>query len=589
MSQDFAPVESILALDCGSTTTQALLIDQVGGEYRLVVRTEAPSTVEPPWNNVAISVRQAVTEISEITGWPLLNERGQIISPQRHLGGVDAVVVIASASSPLRLVLAGVMSDISLLSARHALSTTYAVVEGVISLDHRNNGARGINGGIQGQIDLIQQLKPDAIVIVGGIDGGASRAVLQAAETVAIASFTMLSSERPPIVYAGNAQLRSQVAEIVGPEAELRAVDNVRPGLHLENLGPLQAEAEELFRKRKMERLPGFATLSSWSSVSVLPAARAFAYSVQYLARLDGINVLGVDVGGATATVAAMVDDRLDLSVRSDLGLSYNAIRLLDQVPVESISRWLPTGADPAQIRNLLHNKTIRYRTVPQTPEELLVEQAVAREVLRLTLGDLMPHWPKGASRLYPNLLPKFHLIVGGGGALTNTPNYGQAALMLLDALQPIGVAGLALDKVRLMAPLSAVAAVNPAAAAQLMERDALLNLGTVVAPIGIAREGELALTFKLEYEDGRQMEVEVPYGTLEVIPLPAGQTANLTLRPTRRFDVGLGTKGQAGTTKVEGGILGIIIDARGRPLPISPDPEEQRNRMQRWLWDMGS
>ena len=589
MSQDFAPVESILALDCGSTTTQALLIDQVGGEYRLVVRTEAPSTVEPPWNNVAISVRQAVTEISEITGWPLLNERGQIISPQRHLGGVDAVVVIASASSPLRLVLAGVMSDISLLSARHALSTTYAVVEGVISLDRLNDGARGINGDIQGQIDLIQQLKPDAIVIVGGVDGGASRAVLQAAETVAIASFTMLSSERPPIVYAGNAQLRAQVAEIVGPEAELRAVDNVRPGLHLENLGPLQAEAEELFRKRKMERLPGFATLSSWSSVSVLPAARAFAYSVQYLARLDGINVLGVDAGGATATVAAMVDDRLDLSVRSDLGLSYNAIRLLDQVPVESISRWLPTQADPAQIRNLLHNKTIRYRTVPQTPEELLVEQAVTREVLRLTLGDLMPHWPKGASRLYPDLLPKFHLIVGGGGTLTNTPNYGQAALMLLDALQPIGVAGLALDKVRLMAPLSAVAAVNPAAAAQLMERDALLNLGTVVAPIGMAREGELALTFKLEYEDGRQMEVEVPYGTLEVIPLPAGQTANLTLRPTRRFDVGLGTKGQAGTTKVEGGILGIIIDARGRPLPISPDPEEQRNRMQRWLWDMGS
>jgi hypothetical protein len=589
MSQDFAPVESILALDCGSTTTQALLIDQVSGEYRLVARTEAPSTVEPPWNNVAISVRQAVTELSEITGWPLLNERGQIISPQRHLGGVDAVVMIASASNPLRLVLAGVMRDISLLSARRALSTTYAIVEGVISLDRGGDGAEGIGSDIQGQINLIQRLKPDAIVIVGGIDGGANRAVLQAAEAVAIASFTMLSSERPPILYAGNAQLRSQVAEIVGPEAELRAVDNVRPSLHLENLGPLQAEAEELYRQRKMERLPGFATLSAWSSVSVLPAAKAFAYAVQYLARLDGINVLGVDAGGATVTAAAMVDDRLDLSVQSDLGLSYNAIRLLDQVPVESISRWLPLKIDPNEIRNLLHNKTIRYRTVPQTPQDLLVEQAVTREMLRLTLGGLMPHWPQGASRLYPDLLPKFHLIVGGGGALSNAPHYGQAALMLLDALQPIGVAGLALDKVRMMASLSAVAMVNPAAAAQLMERDALLNLGTVVAPVGIAREGEVALTFKIEYEDGRQLEVEVPYGTLEVIPLSAGQTANLELRPTRRFDVGLGTRGQAGTTKVEGGILGIIIDARGRPLPISPDPEEQRNRMQRWLWDMGS
>jgi hypothetical protein len=130
---------------------------------------------------------------------------------------------------------------------------------------------------------------------------------------------------------------------------------------------------------------------------------------------------------------------------------------------------------------------------------------------------------------------------------------------------------------------------VNPAIASLVMEKDALVNLGTVVAPVGTAREGDVALTFKIQYEDGRTLEVEVPYGSLEVIPLPAGQTADLELRPTRRFDVGLGTKGLAGTTKVEGGVIGIIIDARGRPLPIEDDPEAQREKMQRWLWDMGS
>jgi hypothetical protein len=160
---------------------------------------------------------------------------------------------------------------------------------------------------------------------------------------------------------------------------------------------------------------------------------------------------------------------------------------------------------------------------------------------------------------------------------------------MLLDALQPVGVTGLVLDKSRLVAPLSTVAMVNPLAAAQVTERDALHNLGTVVAPVGSAREGEIALKFKIAYEDGRSLEVEVPYGSLEVIPLATGQTADLELRPTRRFDVGLGTRGQAGTTKVEGGVLGIIIDARGRPLPIAQDPTEQREKVQRWLWDMGS
>ena len=129
MTQDYTSVESILALDCGSTATQALLIDRVNGEYRLVARTEAPSTVEPPWNDVA--------QLSEVIGWSLLNERGQIICPQHQKGGVDAVVITSSASNPVRLVLAGVMRDVSLSSARHALSTTYATIDGVISLDRR--------------------------------------------------------------------------------------------------------------------------------------------------------------------------------------------------------------------------------------------------------------------------------------------------------------------------------------------------------------------------------------------------------------------------------------------------------------------
>jgi hypothetical protein len=535
-----------------------------------------------------VSVRQAVRRLSEIAGWPLLDDRGQIISPEHQGGGVDAVVAVVSASQPLQVVLAGVMNDVSLSSARRALAASYTVIGGVISLDRRDGGRHKINDDFEGQVQMIREIMPDALVLVGGIDGGATRPVLQSARALALACST-LSTGRPPILYAGNAELRPEVAEVVGTDAELRAVDNVRPTLQLENPAPLQAEIEELYRNRKMERLPGFSTLAAWSPVQVLPAAKAFAYSVQYLAQLYGINVLGVDAGGASATVAAVVEEQLDLAVRSDLGLSYNVARLLDQVPVESIQRWLPFELEADELANVLHNKALRYRTIPQTRQELLLEQAVAREILRLTLDDLRARWAQSAVPTSEEHLPKFHLVVGSGGVLANAPNFGQVALVLLDALQPVGVSGLAVDQVRLMAPLGAAAMVNPAVASQVMEQDALLNLGTVVAPVGTAREGDVALTFKIEYEDGRSLEVEVPYGSLEVIPLPAGQTADLELRPTRRFDVGLGTKGQAGTTKVEGGIIGIIIDARGRPLPIAEDPEEQREKMQRWLWDMGS
>ncbi len=587
MTQEYTSVESILAVDCGSTTTHVILIDRVGEAYRLVARTEVPSTVEPPWRDVTAAVRQALAHLSEVIGWRFLDEGGQVITPEYQGSGVDAVVAITSAGEPLRLVLSGIMEDVSLTSARRALSTTYALVEGVISLDRRGGGVS--NTDVEGQTRLIPELKPDAIVLVGGVDGGASRPVLQSAEAIALACSTLTEGPPPPVIYAGNAELREQVAEIIGTDTELRAVDNVLPRIDLENPLPLQLEIEELYRQTKMERLPGFATLASWSRVQVLPAARAMSHTVQYLARLDGINVLSAQVGGATASVSAALDDQAEFAVRSDLGLGYNAANILDHVPVESILRWLPFEMKPEEVHDALYNKSLRYRTLPQTRQELLFEQAVAREVLRLTLAGVSRRWTRGESVIYPHLLPKFHLIVGGGGVLVNTANYGQAILMLLDALQPIGVCGLALDNVGLLAPLGAVALVNPMAAAQVVEKDALLSLGTVVAPVGVAKEGEIALTFKIEYEDGRSLEVEVPYGSLEVIPLPAGQTANLELRPTRRFDVGLGAKGQAGMTKVEGGLGGIIIDARGRPLPIAQDPEEQREKMQRWLWDMGS
>jgi hypothetical protein len=589
MTEDYAFYESILALDCGCTNTQALLIDHVEGTYRLVARTEAPSTLEPPWSDVAASARQAIRDLSEVTGLSLLNDRGNIICPQQYAGGVDAVVIVCSAAEPLRVVLAGVIGELSLASASRALSTTYTVVEGHVSLDGQGDDAHSANNDIQGQIDLIQKLKPEAIVIVGGIDGGATRPVLQAAEAAAIGSFVSSQGDRPTIVYAGNAELRTQVAEIIGADAELRSVDNVRPSLELENPVPLQTEIEDLYRESKMERLPGFGTLSSWTPVNVLPSAKAFAYTIQYLAESDGINVLGVDIGGGSATLAAVVGETLDMAVRGDLGLSYNAVRVLDHVPMDSIRRWLPFEMETVEIHNILHNKAIRYRTLPQTREELLLEQALAREILRLLVDDIRPTWTSGASTPYPDLLPKFHLIVGSGGLLANTPTYGQAALIMLDALQPAGVTGIALDRLRMVAPAAATAMISPVAAAQVLERDALLNLGTVVAPIGLSREGDIALSFKIDYEDGRSLQVEVPFGSLEVIPLPAGQTATLELRPSRHFDVGLGTKGQAGMTKVEGGVIGIIIDARGRPLPIARDPEIQRETMQRWLWDMGS
>lgn len=572
----------MLAIDCGSTMTRVVLLDWVEGECCLVGWSQAPSTLGLLWNDMTVSVRHALEQLEEATGWHLLDERGQIVSPGCNGCGVDAVVAATSLGQPLRLVLTGITQGVSLNTARSALAGTCAVVEGTVS----SNGLDGsvYYGDYEGVVNLLQELAPDAVVMVGGVDGGASEPVLQSARTLAWAysNLPALQANRPSIVYAGNAELRTRVARILGHDADFCPVDNVCPSTERGNLQPLHFAVEELHRQHKMEELPGFRTLANWSSGAVIPKSETFAHTIRYLARAGDINVLGVDVGGATTTVATVVDDQLDLVVRRDVGLSHHAPGVLDHVPPESVSRWLPFEIDAAGVANELCNKALYPGTLPQTCRDLDLEQAVAREIMRLALAGLAPNRSQGKPQLGAGF-PEFHLIIGSGGVLANAPQVGQAALMLLDGLQPVGVSSLALDPSGLLALLGAVARHSPLAAAQLARCDALLKLGAIVAPVGVAREGEIALTCTVHYEDGHSLEARVAYGSLEVIPLTTGQMAELELRPTRRFDIGLGIRGRARRARVEGGAIGIIMDARGRPLLLAGDAKEQQEKVQDW------
>jgi hypothetical protein len=81
---------------------------------------------------------------------------------------------------------------------------------------------------------------------------------------------------------------------------------------------------------------------------------------------------------------------------------------------------------------------------------------------------------------------------------------------------------------------------------------------------------------------------VEVPYGALEVVPLATGKRAVVEMRPSSQFDVGLGKKGQGATTELDGGVLGIIVDARGRPLSLPADEEKRRAKIRDWMSELG-
>jgi hypothetical protein len=125
-------------------------------------------------------------------------------------------------------------------------------------------------------------------------------------------------------------------------------------------------------------------------------------------------------------------------------------------------------------------------------------------------------------------------------------------------------------------------------AAVEVTARDAFLNLGTVIAPWGHGTPGKTALKFKINYANGEHQETEVAYGSIQVIALPPGEKAALEIRPSRHFDIGLGQPGRGILAEVEGGTLGIVIDARGRPLRLPKDEARRQEQLRQWLGELG-
>jgi hypothetical protein len=219
---------------------------------------------------------------------------------------------------------------------------------------------------------------------------------------------------------------------------------------------------------------------------------------------------------------------------------------------------------------------------LPTTQRDLQISHAFAREAIILSLEEAQR---RRFDWLYSDL------ILATGGILSHAPKHGQAALILLDALQPKGVTSLVLDRTMLTAQLGAMATVAPIAAVQVNENDAVTHrLGTCVIPFGELPPGDIALRVDIDYTSGRHVTVDVMSGTIEVIPLQASEQAYLSLFPAPNVDVGLGPGERAkAAEEIDGGLIGLIIDARGRPLAFPTNERERQARLLQWIQSIGA
>ena len=591
-------LRSILATDCGSTTTKAILIEYINGEYRLSFRGEAPTTVEAPFEDVTRGVLNATMEVEELSGRKLIDGEN-IITPQKDNSGVDIYISTSSAGGGLQMMVAGVVKSMTGESAERAALGAGSIVMDVLA---SNDGRKPHE-----KITRIRQLRPDMILLSGGIDGGTTKHVVELAEILAAANPQprLGQNYKLPVIYAGNKKATSDIKKTLGDLTDLDITENIRPVLEQENLKPSRDKIHDLFMEHVMQQAPGYKKLMSWTDAPIMPTPGAVGALIEMVAEKENISVVGVDIGGATTDIFSVFQKQFNRTVSANLGMSYSICNVLAEAGLENVLRWVPFDIDEKELTNRIGNKMIRPTTVPQSLEELVIEQAIAREALRLsfiqhkefavnlkgvqkerTISDAFEQSDSGQSLV--NMM-ELDLIVGSGGVLSHAPRRQQSAKMLIDSFLPEGITALAVDSIFMMPQLGVMANIEKKdlaeqariAALEVFDKDCLIRLGTCIAPVGSVESKKDVLKAELEFSSGEKKEINLDGGDLVLVEADY-QEISITLTPAKGIDVGAGVN-EAIKTTIYGGQVGIIFDCRGRPLSLSKEPNKRISELNNW------
>ncbi len=602
-----ATVGAVLAVDIGSLYTRAALFDVVGDEYRFVARASSPTTAEAPHNDVTAGVYNALRDLEQITGRKLTDENRLLVPQRRDGSGLDLFIATTSAAPVILLVVTAVSSDISEVSAMQAAQSTYTQVvshitldEGVKAIPNEDDAllSQAATAWLQEETDKLLALPPDVVLMAGGIEQGPAVPLVRLAKVVAgaareqsaraerAARVNKTAAGMPVVVYAGNSSVVQSVAQALQPVTEVRQAANLRPGLNIEQTSSTEEALAELYRDRRIPLIPGYKVLSRWVEGAIIPTAESERLISRFLYAHYGRETLIADVGAASTSLFLANSVREQALVRGDVGVAYGLGNLVAERGVENILRWLPFEVSAEELMDWIYNKVVRPLSLPQTARDLAIEHALAREALAAA-GDALRGYNNGQS-------PRYDLLIGTGGLLAHTPRPGQAALLMLDALQPtaegLGSVELAVDTTLLIPALGNLARHHLAAAAYIFDRDCLVWLGTAIIVQGDgagAPDGRTAVSVTIERQPGGTDTVDVPYGSIQIIPLRPDQHASLTVKPGPGFRVGSGEPGKALKTQpgqeVKGGLVGLIVDARGRPLAFPAERDARYLSARRW------
>ncbi|MBF1213410.1 MAG: glutamate mutase L [Fusobacterium periodonticum] len=458
----------VLVAEIGSTTTVVNAFDHLESDNPVFLgQGQAPTSVKE--GDVNIGLQAAIEDMKK--NLHIENEKLEYTN----------MLATSSAAGGLRMTVHGLVYDMTVKAAKEAALGAGANIH-------------LITAGKLSKVDMIKldRIKPNIILIAGGVDYGERETALYNSELIAASDLNI------PVIYAGNIAVADDVKlifEAYSKEKNLHIVPNVYPKIDILNIEPTREVIQDIFEKHITEA-KGMEKIREMVNGPIIPTPGAVMKASKILKDEIG-DLVTIDVGGATTDIHSVTEGTEKVNkilvepepvakrtVEGDLGVFINKKNIVDIIKIEKLEKELNMSSED------IEKFTDSDIAIPQTEEhkrfiERLTKEAVIVSINRHAGGYRTYFGGKSDTLAFGKDLTAVKWIVGTGGALTRLTAREEILNSIsqfnrADKLLPTAEAKILIDNDYIMASLGVLSSLNKEAAIKLLLKSLKFNENTV-------------------------------------------------------------------------------------------------------------
>ena len=458
----------VLVAEIGSTTTVVNAFDHLESDNPVFLgQGQAPTSVKE--GDVNIGLQAAIEDMKK--NLHIENEKLEYTN----------MLATSSAAGGLRMTVHGLVYDMTVKAAKEAALGAGANIH-------------LITAGKLSKVDMIKldRIKPNIILIAGGVDYGERETALYNSELIAASDLNI------PVIYAGNIAVADDVKlifESYSKEKNLHIVPNVYPKIDILNIEPTREVIQDIFEKHITEA-KGMEKIREMVNGPIIPTPGAVMKASKILKDEIG-DLVTIDVGGATTDIHSVAEGTEKVNkilvepepvakrtVEGDLGVFINKRNIVDIIKIEKLEKEL--NMTPEDIEKFTNSDI----AIPETKEhkrfiERLTKEAVIVSINRHAGGYRTYFGGKTDTLAFGKDLTGVKWLIGTGGALTRLPAREEILNSIsqfnrADKLLPTAEAKILIDNDYIMASLGVLSSLNKEAAIKLLLKSLKFNENTV-------------------------------------------------------------------------------------------------------------